>query len=72
LADIIAINVNNIESQPLYDLYSQLVYNLNSDKIIHTIINGKFVMKDRKLVNHDEEELILLAKNYQTQIKAGK
>ncbi|MDD3051299.1 MAG: amidohydrolase [Candidatus Cloacimonetes bacterium] len=71
LADIIVVDVNNIESQPLYNLYSQIVYNLNSDKIKHTIIDGKFVMKDRKLVNHDEKELILLAKNYQKQIKAG-
>ena len=67
-ADIILIDTNNIEAQPLYDPYSHLVYSLTSEQIKDVIINGKIVMKDRKLITVDENELIKKSKYYQKKI----
>lgn len=67
-ADIILIDTNNIEAQPMYDPYSHLVYSLTSEQIKDVIINGKIVMKDRQLINVDEKELIEKAKYHQKRI----
>ena len=67
-ADIILIDTNNIETQPMYDPYSHLVYSINSEQIKDVIINGKIVMKDRKLINIEEDELLEKAKFYQKRI----
>jgi 5-methylthioadenosine/S-adenosylhomocysteine deaminase len=67
-ADIILIETDSIEAQPIYNVYSQLVYSLSSEQIKDVIVAGKVVMKDRKLVNIDEEELIDKAKYYQKRI----
>ncbi len=67
-ADVILIETDSIEAQPIYNVYSQLVYSLSSEQIKDVIVAGKVVMKDRKLVNIDEEELIDKAKYYQKKI----
>ena len=67
-ADIILIETDAIEAQPVYNVYSQLVYSLSSEHIKDVIVAGKVVMKDRKLVNIDEKELIDKAKYYQKNI----
>ena len=67
-ADIILIETNALEAQPIYNAYSQLVYTLSSEQIKDVIINGKIVMKDRQLINIEEEELIDKAKYYQKKI----
>ena len=67
-ADIILVETDSIEAQPIYNVYSQLVYSLSSEQIKDVIVAGKVVMKDRKLVNIDEDELIDKAKYYQKKI----
>ena len=66
--DIILIETDDIQAQPIYNVYSQLVYSLSSEHIKDVIVAGKVVMKDRKLINIDEEELIDKAKYYQKKI----
>ncbi len=56
-ADLIMIDFDNVESLPLYDPYSHLVYNLNSSNITDVIINGKIVMFNRVLTTLDEDEI---------------
>ena len=68
-ADLILIETDDICIQPIYDLFSHLVYSITSEQIKDVIINGKIVMKDRKLINIDEEMLIDKAKFYQKKIK---
>ena len=67
-ADLILIETDVLEAQPIYNVYSQLVYSLSSEQIKDVIVAGKVVMKDRKLVNIEEEELIDKAKYYQKKI----
>jgi len=45
-ADLICVDINNIQSQPLYNPFAQLVYTLTSENITDSIVNGKIVMKE--------------------------
>ncbi|MDO9578480.1 MAG: amidohydrolase family protein [Candidatus Cloacimonadales bacterium] len=69
-ADLITIDITNLEAQPMYNPFSHLVYTLTSESIKDVIVNGKIVMQDRKLINVDESELIDKAKFYREKIIA--
>ncbi len=61
-ADIIIVNTNKPHLTPLYNPYSQLVYSANGSDVSHSIINGRLVMENRKLINLDVDEIIAMAK----------
>jgi 5-methylthioadenosine/S-adenosylhomocysteine deaminase len=48
-ADIILVDMNQPHLTPLYNCYSQLVYAARGADVKTSIINGRIVMKDRKL-----------------------
>jgi len=48
-ADIILVDMNQPHLTPLYNCYSQLVYASRGADVKTSIINGKIVMKDRRL-----------------------
>jgi 5-methylthioadenosine/S-adenosylhomocysteine deaminase len=55
-ADIILVDMNQPHLTPLYNYYSQLVYAARGADVKTSIINGKVVMKDRKLLTIDMEQ----------------
>jgi 5-methylthioadenosine/S-adenosylhomocysteine deaminase len=55
-ADIILIDLKKPHLTPLYNEYSHLVYAVKGDDVKTSIINGRVVMKDRKLLSIDEDE----------------
>ena len=67
-ADIILIDTNQLETFPIYDVYSHLVYTISSSCIKDVIINGNIVMENRKLINVDEDEIIDRANFYKKKI----
>jgi len=67
-ADITILNCNTVEAQPLYCPYSQVIYALGGKAVRDVIINGKFVLKNKKLTTLDESELIAKAKEYKIKI----
>ena len=52
-ADIIIIDMNQPHLTPLYNPYSQLVYAARGADVITSIINGKMVMENRRLLTID-------------------
>ncbi|MHB8828542.1 MAG: amidohydrolase family protein [Syntrophales bacterium] len=54
-ADIIIIGLNKPHLTPLYNEYSQIVYAADSADVDTVFINGKIVMRDRKLLTIDEQ-----------------
>ena len=68
-ADIICINVENFQCQPIFDPYSYIVYSMNRQDICHTIVNGKILMRDRKLTTINEESLLQNANKYKKIVK---
>lgn len=49
-ADLIILDLNNIEIYPYPDLICQIVHNVESQNVITTIINGEILMENRKLL----------------------
>lgn len=58
-ADIIILDLNNIEIYPTNNLIAQVVHNVKPSNIKYTIINGEILLKDGNLIlDINEEELI--------------
>ena len=55
-ADICIIGMNKPHLTPMYDEYSHLVYTVGGADVETVLINGKLVMKNRRLLTIDEEE----------------
>jgi 5-methylthioadenosine/S-adenosylhomocysteine deaminase len=58
LADIIIMDMNQPHLTPLYNPYSQLVYAARGADVKTSIINGKIVMENRRLLTIDLENAI--------------
>ncbi|MCK5663456.1 MAG: TRZ/ATZ family hydrolase [Thiotrichaceae bacterium] len=56
-ADIVAINMSDIETQPIYNPLSQLVYAVGRDKVTDVWVAGKHLLKSRHLTTIDIHEL---------------
>lgn len=57
-ADIILINLDKPHLTPIYNEYSHLVYAVQGSDVDTVFINGKMVMKNRKLLTIDEVEVM--------------
>lgn len=69
-ADIIAIDLSQLEQQPVYNPISQLVYTACGQQVTHSWINGQLVMEDRELLTLNTKELIENAQQWQQKIAA--
>lgn len=56
-ADLIIIDLETIMTEPINDVFSNIVYNVKPNNVITTIINGNIVMEDRKIDGIKEEEI---------------
>jgi len=68
-ADLVAIDLSAIENQPIYNPISTLVYSSSRSDVSYVWIDGKIKLKDKSLVNIDEERIIQLAKKWQRKLK---
>jgi cytosine/adenosine deaminase-related metal-dependent hydrolase len=57
LADVIIIDHESTAMVPLFDVYSALVYAASPRDVRTTIIHGRVVMEDRKLLTVDTAEV---------------
>lgn len=56
-ADLIVIDTQTPNIQPIYDVYAALVYGASSHDVVMSVINGKVVMKDRILLTESMESI---------------
>lgn len=56
-ADLIQLSLGKTRHLPLYDINSHLVYVLDSTDVLTTVVAGKVLMEDRKVLTIDEAEL---------------
>jgi len=61
-ADIIIVDTNKPHLTPMYNPYSHLVYSARGYDVSHSIINGRLVMEDRKLLTLDVDDIISRAR----------
>ncbi|MCB2426586.1 TRZ/ATZ family hydrolase [Methylophaga pinxianii] len=69
-ADIIAIDLSDIETQPFYDLPSQLVYATGRDKVSDVWVAGKQLLKQRQLTTMNGQHISAQAQEWATKIRS--
>ncbi len=57
-ADCIVLDMDQPHLTPCYNIPSHLVYAARGGDVIHSIINGQVVMRNRQLLTIDEEKLL--------------
>jgi 5-methylthioadenosine/S-adenosylhomocysteine deaminase len=67
-ADFIAINLNKIETQPVYNPVSQIVYSAARDQVSNVWVNGKQLMKDRQLLTLNTSLILQNVTQWQSKI----
>lgn len=70
LADITAIDLGGINSAPVYDPISQIVYSSSREQVTDVWVNGNQVLKNRELVFIDELECIEVAEEWKRKIQS--
>lgn len=58
MADLIVLDLNQPHLTPVYNPVSHLVYAARGSDVIHSVINGRIVMQDRRLVTLDEAAVL--------------
>ncbi len=61
LADIVLVDARVPELTPLYDVYSHLVYAVKGANVATVVVNGRIVVRNRRMVTVDEEEVMARA-----------
>lgn len=64
IADLIAINLNQSHLFPTNNIVNTLVESVNGNDVVHMIVNGKLVMKNREILTLDEEKILYEAKEF--------
>ncbi|KAL4573755.1 hypothetical protein LXL04_020572 [Taraxacum kok-saghyz] len=67
-ADMIVINPSSWSMVPIHDCISSLVYCLRTENIVSVMCNGRWIMKNQKIMNVDEVEIISMAKRASAQL----
>lgn len=67
-ADMVAIDLDYVETQPVYDPVSQIVYAASRNQVTHVWVAGKALLKDRELTTLDEQQLIQTARMWRSRI----
>src|SRR5262249_31634430 len=57
-SDLILIELETLHNQPVNDIFSQIVHCAKASDVRTVMVNGKFLMRERKLVGHNEQEII--------------
>ena len=56
-ADVIQVSLDDLHFTPLYDLISHLVYVADEQDVISVVVDGKVLMRDRKVLTVDVERV---------------
>ena len=69
-ADITAVCLDSIETQPVYDPVSQLVYASGREQVTDVWVAGQHLLKERRLTTLDENDIIERAREWQVRISS--
>jgi 5-methylthioadenosine/S-adenosylhomocysteine deaminase len=69
-ADLIAINLASLNTQPLYEPVAQIVYAAASHQVSHVWIDGVAQLRDFELCNLDSDEIIARASSWARKIRS--
>lgn len=67
-ADIVIVDLDDLNQTPYYNIYSDLVYAAKGSDVRTVIINGRVIMRDRRLLTLNEEAIKADARRYRERI----
>lgn len=70
-ADVAAVNLASVATQPCYDPISQLVYSAGREQVDHVWVNGQAVLADGRSALLDEAETLARAHAWRERISVG-
>jgi 5-methylthioadenosine/S-adenosylhomocysteine deaminase len=70
-ADLIVVDLSAIHLIPMYNIISHLVYAAKASDVTDTIVNGRPLMRNRRLLTLNEEAVKAAARQYQKQVSAS-
>jgi 5-methylthioadenosine/S-adenosylhomocysteine deaminase len=57
-ADLILVDIDTVHSQPINDIFSQIVHCAKASDVRTVIVSGEILLQDRMLVRHDEKQIL--------------
>jgi 5-methylthioadenosine/S-adenosylhomocysteine deaminase len=70
-ADVIIVSMAAVRQTPMYDPLSHLVYVTTGDDVQTTIVNGKVLMRDRRVLALDRAAVLREAKKWAASVSAA-
>ena len=67
-ADMVIVDFDSLHQTPYFNVYSSLVYATKAEDVRHVIINGKIVMRDKRLLTLNESDIKKDANSYRQKI----
>ena len=68
-ADITAVDLGSLESQPIYHPISQLVYASSRNMVSDVWVGGRQALKSGKMTTLDENKLLAAASHWQEKVR---
>jgi 5-methylthioadenosine/S-adenosylhomocysteine deaminase len=68
-ADLIAVRMDSIETQPFYDVVSQIVYATGRDKVSDVWVGGRQLLTARRLTTLDERKIVADSQQWRQKIQ---
>ncbi len=70
-ADVVVVSMGRPRQTPMYDPISHLVYATHGSDVTTVVVNGKVLMRDRKLTTLDEAAVLAEARTFAESVRAA-
>jgi 5-methylthioadenosine/S-adenosylhomocysteine deaminase len=70
-ADLCAIRMDSLQTTPMYDVVSQLIYAASSQQVSHLWVAGRMLLEDKKFLHLDESDIMDRANYWAKRILEG-
>lgn len=67
-ADMVVVNPSFWTMVPIHDWISSLVYCMRTENVVSVMCNGQWIMKDKKILNINEEDVIAMAQQASSEL----
>jgi 5-methylthioadenosine/S-adenosylhomocysteine deaminase len=70
-ADMVLVRADAPHAVPMYNVYSQLVYALKGSDVQHVVVNGRIVVRNRRVLTLDMPAVLRKAEEYRRAVAAS-
>ncbi len=67
-ADLVVVDLDDLNQTPIYNVYSHLVYATKADDVRTVVVEGRVIMRDRRLLTLDEKDIKARARVFRERI----